>query len=460
MVADGQNVIVCVRNSQLKISDGLRSNRRDRIVPRTPRTASRLVILGTIGYITLEAIRWCAEENIIVTQHDKDGNLILTTPSHYHDNSLLRSQILITSQGNESPAAISIMRRLISAKLSGQAEIAHTHLNNPNAASTINAQLSQLQSAPAIDMITGYEGRAATAYWQAWQDVTVPFSPTDLIKIPSHWITFPGRISAPGATDPINALLSYTYRIAETEARNACHINGLDPAFGFSHALKDGRDSLALDLMEAIRPACDRIVLSLLDYGHGMPADSKGRPRYFPYAWVYELQHGITRLYPPLTHMLAEHAADLAEDLAPVLADIVSLIRKADTAYQPSVPVRAHLRRYAPPRIPGKPFRDTRMPVPSSAVDVIPDDAWKIISKHIPVTVSERGGAPRMDDRIVIAALVWCAANNLPATHCPDTLPVSRSALYDRKARWQRSGAWQHIAAAVSRTVLPGYCGD
>jgi transposase len=99
------------------------------------------------------------------------------------------------------------------------------------------------------------------------------------------------------------------------------------------------------------------------------------------------------------------------------------------------------------------------MPVPSSVADVIPDAAWHVISKHIPMKTSKTG-ARRLDDRVVIAGLVWTAANNLPLTRCPDSLDVSGHTLYQRKKRWQESGAWSHIEHAIRRTVLPGYRGN
>lgn len=43
---------------------------------------------------------------------------------------------------------------------------------------------------------------------------------------------------------------------------------GLDPAVGFLHALRPGRASLALDLLEELRaPLADRFVLSLINLG-------------------------------------------------------------------------------------------------------------------------------------------------------------------------------------------------
>ena len=50
----------------------------------------------------------------------------------------------------------------------------------------------------------------------------------------------------------------------EAEARIALLAIGLDPGIGVLHADLEARDSLTLDLMEAVRPRVDAHVLGLL----------------------------------------------------------------------------------------------------------------------------------------------------------------------------------------------------
>jgi CRISP-associated protein Cas1 len=49
------------------------------------------------------------------------------------------------------------------------------------------------------------------------------------------------------------------------DCRSACESAGLDPQVGFLHAVRPGRASLALDLMEEFRPFADRIALTLIN---------------------------------------------------------------------------------------------------------------------------------------------------------------------------------------------------
>jgi len=64
----------------------------------------------------------------------------------------------------------------------------------------------------------------------------------------------------------MNALLSFLYTLLTHDARSALETVGLDPQAGFLHADRPGRPSLALDLIEEVRPVlADRIALSLVN---------------------------------------------------------------------------------------------------------------------------------------------------------------------------------------------------
>lgn len=58
---------------------------------------------------------------------------------------------------------------------------------------------------------------------------------------------------------------SLSYVISQGEVRRSILQRGLDPALGFLHASQSGRESLALDILEPLRPEVDLFVLTLLD---------------------------------------------------------------------------------------------------------------------------------------------------------------------------------------------------
>lgn len=115
----------------------------------------------------------------------------------------------------------------------------------------ITGALGQVDAQPSIAALRGVEGAAAAAYFEALAEI-----------LPPH-LGFHGRNRQP-PRDPVNALLSLTYTLLHGEAVLALYGAGLDPFIGFYHALDFGRESLACDLMEALRPQADRFVLALL----------------------------------------------------------------------------------------------------------------------------------------------------------------------------------------------------
>lgn len=64
----------------------------------------------------------------------------------------------------------------------------------------------------------------------------------------------------------MNSLLSFLYTLLTNECVSALQTVGLDPYVGFLHTDRPGRPSLALDLMEELRPVfADRLALTLVN---------------------------------------------------------------------------------------------------------------------------------------------------------------------------------------------------
>ncbi len=120
-----------------------------------------------------------------------------------------------------------------------------------------------------INKLRGIEGFAAKAYFGAFGG---------MIRANREGFEFGGRSKRP-PKDPINALLSFAYTLLANECVAACEGVGLDPQMGFSHVLRPGRPSLALDLMEELRPVvADRLVLNVVNRGQIQPEDFEMRP--------------------------------------------------------------------------------------------------------------------------------------------------------------------------------------
>lgn len=127
-----------------------------------------------------------------------------------------------------------------------QARYALTH-----AMKLLNEHRRRVGEAENLASLRGIEGSAAHVYFDGLK-AEVPDS-----------LHFKNRNRRP-PRDPFNALLSLTYTLAQAETAIALHGAGLDPYVGFYHQLDFGRESLASDLLEAIRPLADRFCLRLI----------------------------------------------------------------------------------------------------------------------------------------------------------------------------------------------------
>jgi CRISPR-associated protein Cas1 len=107
-----------------------------------------------------------------------------------------------------------------------------------------------------MEVLRGLEGDAARIYFSVFNH---------LIVAQKESFRFEERSRRP-PLDNVNALLSFLYALLAHDARSACECSGLDPAVGFLHTDRPGRPSLALDLMEELRPfLADRLVLALIN---------------------------------------------------------------------------------------------------------------------------------------------------------------------------------------------------
>ena len=138
------------------------------------------------------------------------------------------------------------------------------------AAAVVHAEgIVSCERAVDIAQLRGIEGFAAKAYFGAFGG---------MIRVNREEFGFVGRSKRP-PRDGINALLSFAYTLLANECVSACEGVGLDPQMGFSHVLRPGRPSLALDLMEELRSVvADRLVLNLVNRGQIKPGDFVERP--------------------------------------------------------------------------------------------------------------------------------------------------------------------------------------
>jgi CRISPR-associated protein Cas1 len=118
----------------------------------------------------------------------------------------------------------------------------------------------RLQQASNEDEIRGIEGIISRRWFGLIREM-----------LPVRW-EFSHRNRRP-PKDPVNALLSLSYSLLLGCMQTAIAQRGLDMELGFLHELLPGRPSLALDMMEPLRPWVDAFVVSVLLAGHFTATD-------------------------------------------------------------------------------------------------------------------------------------------------------------------------------------------
>ncbi len=306
-----------VEQGALRIQDGSGDERRDLRFHRATCGIRRVVIHGHTGTISLDAIRWLYDIGAALIQIDHDGRVIFANLARGADYPALRRAQVMASM-NETGVAITC--ELIRAKLSGQASVLGD-LGRADVAEKFAQLVSTLDTANDLASIRGIEALGASWYWQAWESVPVRFARRDLTRVPGHWQTFGTRTSpltsSPRrAATPANGLLNYLYAILEAETRIALLTVGLDPGIGFMHADQPSRDSLALDLMEAIRPEVDRWLYRWLQTVQLAARD------------FVETRDGTVRVMPRLSTQLSGTANEWARHIAPIAERLARRLAK------------------------------------------------------------------------------------------------------------------------------------
>ena len=133
-----------------------------------------------------------------------------------------------------------------------------------HASQELQRLIPQVAEATEGDMLRGLEGVGAAAYFGVFDE---------MILNRKEAFFFHGRNRRP-ALDRVNAMLSFAYSLLSHDCASALEAVGLDAYVGFLHTDRPGRASLALDLMEELRPCmADRFVLTVINNRMLRPED-------------------------------------------------------------------------------------------------------------------------------------------------------------------------------------------
>ena len=225
----------------------------------------------TFGYMGASPglMQLCSESGISLTFLSPNGRFVSRVQGATHGNVLLRKAQYALSDDDEW--SLHIAKLMIAAKIQNYRNILRRYIRDygncqevDSAVKVLDANKRYALNAEDKKKLMGFEGIASNTYFEV-----LPF----LILNQKESFPFNGRNRRP-PKDAVNAMLSLAYTLIANDCAAALETVGLDPYVGYLHALRPGRTSLALDMMEEFRAYLgDRFVLSLINKRQISPKD-------------------------------------------------------------------------------------------------------------------------------------------------------------------------------------------
>ncbi|MEE0705899.1 MAG: type I-C CRISPR-associated endonuclease Cas1c [Adlercreutzia sp.] len=206
----------------------------------------------------------CSERGIALSFFSLRGRFLARSTGAQQGNVLLRKRQYAWSE--EVAKSLEVAKAFIAGKVYNSRWVlergVRDHSLRIDAEAVRAASFHLAESLGAIpacedaEALRGVEGDAAARYFGVFNEL--------ILRDKDHF-AFPGRVRRP-PTDPTNAMLSLFYVTLIMDCASALEGVGLDPYVGFLHTDRPGRRSLALDLMEELRPVIvDRFVITAIN---------------------------------------------------------------------------------------------------------------------------------------------------------------------------------------------------
>jgi CRISPR-associated protein Cas1 len=221
------------------------------------------VLFGRV-MVSPALMRWCGENGRPVSFLGRAGRFYSRLTPPCSGNVLLRLDQF--RRADDETAALPIARNIVAGKIQNSrnsimrsrrdSDSADARDALSEAAEHLAQTLIALPAKDTLDEVRGVEGEAARAYFGVLDRMLL--ADRDQLRF-EHRTRRPPR-------DPVNSVLSFLYAVLVHDCAAAAEAVGLDPQVGFLHAPRPGRPSLALDLMEELRPVlADRLALTLFN---------------------------------------------------------------------------------------------------------------------------------------------------------------------------------------------------
>lgn len=249
LTKDGENVVVKVEGEDIF---------------RIPiHNLEGIVCMGYMG-ATPQLMRLCSDNGVGLSFLSPNGFFLARISGKVRGNVLLRRTQF--RYADDPEMSLDLSRRFIIGKLVNCKTVLNRSLRDH--ADVIDKEkvkavedylvenINHVYNSPNCDVLRGIEGNCAKFYFQAMNELILKQKDDFFIR---------DRNRRP-PLDNMNALLSFLYTLLAHDVESALETVGLDPYVGFLHTDRPGRASLALDMMEELRPfMADRLALNLVN---------------------------------------------------------------------------------------------------------------------------------------------------------------------------------------------------
>lgn len=221
--------------------------------------------ITTFGYTGASPalMRKCAEDNIALTFMTPEGRFQARVIGRTNGNVLLRREQY--RRADDEEASLILARSFILGKIYNARWIIERMRRDyamrideekfQNVSAFLQNSCREVMQTSDLEALRGVEGKAAVNYFSAFDDM--------ILKQKEDFF-FTERNRRP-PLDNMNCLLSFLYALLTNDVGAAVEGVGLDSYVGFLHRDRPGRQSLALDLMEELRPLADRTAFSMVN---------------------------------------------------------------------------------------------------------------------------------------------------------------------------------------------------
>ena len=249
LMRDGENVIVKVNNEE-----------RFRIPIHN---LEGIVCFGYMG-ASPQLMRLCSDNNVGLSFLTPYGKFLARVIGRVRGNVLLRrTQYRIA---DNSAACLDIAKWFIAGKIVNCRTVLGRSLRDHgdvvscdkirHADALLIENLQKIEGCNNPDSLRGIEGNCAKFYFDVFDEL--------ILKQKTDFFMHERNRRPP--LDNMNAILSFLYTLLAHDVESALETVGLDPYVGFFHTDRPGRASLALDMMEELRPfMADRLALNVVN---------------------------------------------------------------------------------------------------------------------------------------------------------------------------------------------------